>query len=83
MAVKTQGTGVSNATYDLVSILYHSLQAVETSQRYLDDLKGDAQQRAFVERFIESNRRCAEECREVLIQALQSEKAATTGKPRH
>lgn len=81
MAIKTQGTGVSNATYDLVSILYHSLQAIETGQRYLDDMKGDTRQRAFVEHFIASNRTCADECKAVLLHALQNEKPQ--GKPHH
>ena len=33
----TQHTGTRDATYDVVSILYHALQGAETYQQYIQD----------------------------------------------
>ncbi len=37
-------TGTSDRTYDLVSVLYHSLQAGETHDQYATDAKGRGDQ---------------------------------------
>ncbi len=37
MAHHTHETGTHNATYDLVSILYHALQGAETYNEYMKD----------------------------------------------
>lgn len=68
-----QKSGVSDPTFDVLSIMYHCLQSIETGERYLQDLKGDTETKTFVNRYIEMNRKCAEEGKQVLMQALARE----------
>jgi hypothetical protein len=73
MASDSQKTGTSDQTYNLVSILYHCLQGIETCEKYLADLQGDQELRGFVEKFQQCNRDCAEEGKRLLAQCLERE----------
>ena len=68
-----QKSGVSDPTFDVISIMYHCLQSIETGQRYLQDLKGDAEMKEFISKYIQLNRQCAEEGKQVLMHALTRE----------
>lgn len=64
---------VENHHYDLISVMYHALQAVETYQKYCDDAEqaGDKDLQNFFDECIEQNRKSAMRAQELLFQRSQ------------
>lgn len=73
MSDSSQGnTGTGDVTYNLVSILYHALQAAETHDMYIRDAEesGDQDLAAFFREVKEENTRRAERAKELLARRL-------------
>jgi hypothetical protein len=73
MTDTSQGnTGTGDVTYDLVSILYHALQAAETHDMYIRDAEeaGDKDLAAFFREVKEQDTRRAEQAKELLARRL-------------
>ena len=73
MADTSQGnTGTGDVTYNLVSILYHALQAAETHDQYIRDAEesGDRDLAAFFREVKDENTRRAERSKELLARRL-------------
>lgn len=69
---QAQQTGTQNQTYDLIAVLYHALQGAENCQRYIRDAK-DEQTRSFFEQALNLQRQLADQGKQVLQQALQTD----------
>jgi hypothetical protein len=67
-----QQTGTRNQTYDVIAVLYHALQGAENCQTYIRDAQDD-QLRRFFEQARDLQRQLADQGKEVLQQALQSD----------
>jgi hypothetical protein len=67
-------TGTRDKTYDLISALYHSLQAAETTTRYIEDADKDGDEEAvtFFRGALENYRQIANQAKELLRQRLSS-----------
>jgi alpha-D-ribose 1-methylphosphonate 5-triphosphate diphosphatase PhnM len=67
-------TGTRDEHFDLVSVLYHVLQAAETYQQYIDDARsaGDDELAGFFEEVQEQDRRRGERAKELLNARLSS-----------
>jgi hypothetical protein len=64
-------TGADNVTYDLISIAYHALQAVQTYRQYEQDAsRGDQQMAEFFRKTCDANKQCAQEALQLLQQCL-------------
>lgn len=63
-----QFTGTRDEHYDLVSVLYHALQAGTTIRQYVDDARarGDDELADFFERVQATDRERAEEAKQLL-----------------
>ncbi|WP_026931446.1 hypothetical protein [Glycomyces tenuis] len=61
-------TGTYDVSYNLVSVLYHTLQEASTIQRYIDDARGNGDEDAarFLEEVQEEDRTRAERAKELL-----------------
>jgi hypothetical protein len=73
MSDTSQGnTGTGDVTYNLVSILYHALQAAETHDQYIRDAEesGDRDLAAFFREVKEEGTRCADRAKELLARRL-------------
>ncbi|HEV3050904.1 MAG TPA: hypothetical protein VGX50_11365 [Longimicrobium sp.] len=73
MSDTSQGnTGTGDVTYNLISILYHALQAAETHDQYIRDAEeaGDTDLAAFFREVKEENTRRAERSKELLARRL-------------
>lgn len=59
MANDKQSTGTDNVTYNLVSVLYHTLQEAETMDKYIRDAESGGNQDvvSFFRELQEENRR--------------------------
>ena len=67
------GSAVSDPTYDLISVMYHTLQGCQTYERYAQDAE-QAGQQDLAQFFRETGQqfeRCAERGRQLLAQCLQ------------
>jgi hypothetical protein len=69
-----QKTGTPNPVYDIVSVMYHALQGVETYDKYLADAeqRGDDELAAFFRDVQEHNRVDAHRAKGLLRQRLGS-----------
>lgn len=69
-----QKTGTPNPVYDIVSVMYHALQGVETYDTYLADAeqRGDDELAAFFREVQEHNREDADRAKRLLRQRLAS-----------
>jgi hypothetical protein len=67
-----QKTGTPNPVYDIVSVMYHALQAVETYDRYVVDAeqRGDDDLAAFFREVQERNREVAHKAKTALRDRL-------------
>ncbi|MGZ3581548.1 MAG: hypothetical protein ACXWP6_02255, partial [Ktedonobacterales bacterium] len=67
-------TGMSNETYDLVSILYHSLESSSTSDRYIQDAQqaGDNDLARFFQQCQQQDRQRAQQAQQLLNRKMQS-----------
>jgi rubrerythrin len=65
-------TGTQNVHYNLVSVLYHTLQGAETSVQYISDAEesGDEELARFFREVQEEDRRRAERAKTLLGQRL-------------
>jgi rubrerythrin len=73
MTDSSQGnTGTGDVTYNLVSILYHALQAAETHDQYIRDAEesGDRDLAAFFSEVKAENTRRADRAKELLARRL-------------
>ena len=59
--------------YDLISVLYHALQAAETCAKYAEDAQkdGSPQVSDFMRNVQEQNRRIAQQAKELLMKQEQ------------
>lgn len=66
-------TGTRDVTYNLISVLYHSLQAAEICVRYEKDAReeGKPQLADFFKQVIAANRRTADEAKSFLRERLK------------
>jgi hypothetical protein len=71
-ASSEQGTGTSDATYNLVSVLYHALQGADTYRRYIHDAEqtGDQELGQFFQAAQAWQRHLATQAQDVLRQRL-------------
>ena len=65
-------TGTRDKTYDLISVVYHSLQAANAGAIYLEDAKkhGDHEAEEFLESVIAANRDLATRGKKLLMERL-------------
>jgi len=65
-------TGTRDTTYNLVSVIYHSLQGAETYDQYISDAEGSGDQE--LTQFLRDARdqcvRCAEEGKQLLARRI-------------
>jgi hypothetical protein len=68
----TRSTGTRDTTYDLISVIYHALQGVETYQTYMRDAEraGDRDAATFFREAQEQNRLLADRAKELLAQRM-------------
>jgi hypothetical protein len=66
-------TGTRDVTYDLTAVLYHALQGVENCQTYMGDAQGKQEHRQFFQMAMDSQRQIAEQCKQLLHDALMQE----------
>src|SRR5688572_16968620 len=80
MASETTETGTRDDTYNLISVLYHSLEAADTCARYLEDAENSGADTLaqFFRQAIDMNRQLAENAKsllgERLVQASEDER---------
>ena len=74
MADDREATGTGDATYDLVSVLYHSLQGAETYEFFENDAQeaGDQELADFFRQVREEERSRADRAKALLTRRLQS-----------
>ena len=80
MATEThEVTGTRDVTFDLVSVLYHALEAAGTATQYEEDAKGEGKPEiaAFFREVIAVNRTLAEGAKEILRSRLQETATAS------
>ncbi|MCD0443351.1 hypothetical protein LO763_06890 [Glycomyces sp. A-F 0318] len=77
-----QQTGTRDVSYDLVSVLYHTLQEAATIQQYIDDAKehGDEDAAGFFAELQEQDRSRAERAKSLL--AARFEEQSLAARPR-
>jgi rubrerythrin len=75
-----QRTGTRDATYDLISVLYHALQGVETCEQYCRDAEqsGDQELSQFFRDVQENYRSHAERAKNLLGTRMMGREAATS-----
>ena len=66
-------TGTRDEHYSVVSVLYHALQAAETSQMYIDDARrgGDDEVTSFLELVQPQDRERSEQAKRLLAPRLR------------
>lgn len=71
-AQKQANTGTSNEQYNLVSVLYHSLEASATYEQYIQDAKqsGDNDLANFFQEVKDANSQLAQRAKELLGQRM-------------
>lgn len=71
-AQKQANTGTSNEQYNLVSVLYHSLEAAATYEQYIQDANqaGDNDLANFFQEVKDTNSTLAERAKELLGQRM-------------
>jgi hypothetical protein len=68
-----QKTGTDNVTYNLISVVYHALQAAETTEQYRRDAEqsGDEEVVRYFKDVQDHDRRRADEGKRLLARLLQ------------
>jgi rubrerythrin len=68
-----QATGAHDATYDIVSVLYHALQGAELYEEYASDADeaGDQELARFFQEIQQEERRRADRAKQLLAKRLQ------------
>jgi hypothetical protein len=72
MATSEHTTGTKDEQYNLLSVLYHTLQGAETYEQYIHDAQqaGDQELTQFLREVQAEDRRRAERAKELLRQRL-------------
>ncbi|QKT02951.1 hypothetical protein HUS23_03570 [Ectothiorhodospiraceae bacterium 2226] len=72
MRESERATGVRDEDYDIVSTLYHALQAADTAEKYIGDAdqEGDQEAKQFFQEVQDHNRRIAERAKQLLTQRI-------------
>jgi hypothetical protein len=65
-----QATGISNVTYDLISIVHNKLQAIAAIEGYRRDAESDSDVMACFDRIVEHERQDLDELRQLLSSRL-------------
>jgi hypothetical protein len=65
------GTGTSNPTYNLVSVLYHALQGADLYQKYASDAGSDQDLANFFREVQQQEQQRAQRAKQLLAQWLQ------------
>ncbi|HZA94330.1 MAG TPA: hypothetical protein VE420_17030 [Gemmatimonadales bacterium] len=65
------GTGTKDATYNLVSVLYHALQGAETYAQYATDAGSDQDLASFFREVQQQEQQRADRAKQLLAQRLQ------------
>ena len=65
------GTGTSNPTYNLVSVLYHALQGAELYAQYASDVGGDQELASFFREVQQQEQQRADRAKQLLATRLQ------------
>lgn len=66
MANEPQQTAFSNQYYDLVSILYHALEAAQNAATYARDAQGDQQLSQFFQQVQQQNNAVAQQAQQLI-----------------
>ena len=68
MPTEPQQTGIDNQYYDLVSVLYHTLQAEQTLASYIEDARqgGNQELAQFLQEIKQQQDRWAEQAKQLL-----------------
>lgn len=66
MANEPQQTAYSNQYYDLVSILYHALEAAQKASTYARDAQGDQQLSQFFQQVQQQNNNIAQQAQQLV-----------------
>jgi len=74
----SEHTPADDLVYDLISVQYHALKAVQTTDRYLQDAHEHQDVRAFFEEIAEQDRRRAERCHELLGRLVPARSLSST-----
>jgi len=64
------GTGASDPTYDLISVLYHCLDGAASGQKYIQDAQGDQELAQFFQQVVQEHRQLAEKGKQLLARRL-------------
>ena len=66
-------TGTPNVTYDLVSIMYHTLQGAETYQKFIQDAEsvGNQDVASFIREIQQQDEQRAQRAQQLLQQVMQ------------
>jgi len=69
------GRTASDTTYDVISVMYHALQACETYEQYARDAEqqGNRDVAQFFRDVLQQNQQCAQRGQQILLQCLQQE----------
>lgn len=67
---QTGNTGTDDTIYNIISIVYHALQAAETTDKYIRDASGDQDAEQFFRDVKEEDRRRAERGKQLLASRL-------------
>lgn len=77
----TGQTGVRDATYNLISVVYHALQGAETYKMYEEDVEGtqDTELAQFFRQAHEDEKRRAQQGKDLLTRHLQKQAGSSGG----
>jgi len=64
-----QATGMTDPTYNVISVVYHALQGAETIQQYLDAPGTDDELRTFFQQVQQGYKRAADGGKKLLVNA--------------
>jgi hypothetical protein len=64
-------TGTNNATYNLVSVLYHALQGADLYEKYVNDTGGDQDLASFFRDVQQQEMQRADRAKQLLAKRLQ------------
>ena len=64
-------TGTNNATYNLISVLYHALQGAETYEKYASDAGSDQDLANFFREVQQQEQQRADRAKQLLATRLQ------------
>jgi hypothetical protein len=63
-------TGTPDATFDLVSVLYHCLESATTCQQYVQDAQGDQELTQFFQQCVQYDKQTADKAKQLLAKRI-------------